>query len=146
MMMENNMNNVKFIPLESHLISLIQNTHQYSTPFDILVKSKNGSLELMKATSIFHDSTATRKPSTVGDILLYEYLEPSGLKINDLAEILNVHRNSASALINNNRKLSTDMAFRLAKAFETSAKFWLNIQLAVDLWHQKNDWGGVQGE
>jgi addiction module HigA family antidote len=79
-------------------------------------------------------SQATRKPSTVGDILLYEYLEPSGLKINDLAEILNVHRNSASALINNNRKLSTDMAFRLAKAFETSAKFWLNIQLAVDLW------------
>ena len=50
------MNNVKFIPLESHLISLIQNTHQYSTPFDILVKSKNGSLELMKATSIWHGS------------------------------------------------------------------------------------------
>ncbi|MFW8194520.1 addiction module antidote protein, HigA family, partial [Klebsiella pneumoniae] len=27
-------------------------------------------------------SQATRKPSTVGDIILYEYLEPSGLKIN----------------------------------------------------------------
>lgn len=79
-------------------------------------------------------SQATRKPSTVGDILLYEYLEPSGLKINDLAEMLNVHRNSASALVNNNRKLSTDMAFRLAKAFETTAKFWLNIQQSVDLW------------
>ena len=49
-------------------------------------------------------SQATRKPSTVGDIILYEYLEPSGLKINDLAEMLNVHRNSASALVNNNRK------------------------------------------
>ncbi|HDT6091440.1 TPA: HigA family addiction module antidote protein [Raoultella ornithinolytica] len=79
-------------------------------------------------------SQATRKPSTVGDIILYEYLEPSGLKINDLAEMLNVHRNSASALVNNNRKLSTDMAFRLAKAFNTTAKFWLNIQQSVDLW------------
>jgi len=79
-------------------------------------------------------SQATRKPSTVGDILLYEYLEPSGLKINDLAEMLNVHRNSVSALVNNNRKLSTDMAFRLARAFETTAKFWLNIQQSVDLW------------
>lgn len=79
-------------------------------------------------------SQATRKPSTVGDIILYEYLEPSGLKINDLAEMLNVHRNSASALVNNNRKLSTDMAFRLAKAFNTTAKFWLNIQQSIDLW------------
>lgn len=79
-------------------------------------------------------SQATRKPSTVGDILLYEYLEPSGLKINDLAEMLNVHRNSVSALVNNNRKLSTDMAFRLAKAFDTSAQFWLNLQQAVDIW------------
>ncbi|MFN1022348.1 HigA family addiction module antitoxin, partial [Escherichia coli] len=43
-------------------------------------------------------------------------------------------RNSASALVNNNRKLSTDMAFRLAKAFDTTAKFWLNIQQSVDLW------------
>ncbi len=29
------------------------------------------------------------------------------LKINELAELLHVHRNSVSALINNNRKLTT---------------------------------------
>ncbi|GAB5104259.1 hypothetical protein EC2021H102_28660 [Escherichia coli] len=28
---------------------------------------------------------ATRKPTTPGDILLYEYLEPLDLKINELA-------------------------------------------------------------
>jgi addiction module HigA family antidote len=75
-------------------------------------------------------SQATRKPSTVGDIILYEYLEPSGLKINDLAEMLNVHRNSASALVNNNESC-LPMAFRLAKAFDTTAKFWLNIQQSL---------------
>ena len=84
-------------------------------------------------------SQATRKPSTVGDILLYEYLEPSGLKINDLADMLGVHRNSVSALVNNNRKLSTDMASRLSKAFETTALFWLNIQQSVDLWEVLNN-------
>ncbi|MEI7202565.1 HigA family addiction module antitoxin, partial [Pectobacterium parvum] len=61
---------------------------------------------------------AQRKPTSVGDVLLYEYLEPTGLKINDLAEMLNVHRNTISALVNNNRKLTVDMAFRLAKAFD----------------------------
>ncbi|WP_318375681.1 HigA family addiction module antitoxin [Enterobacter sp.] len=82
---------------------------------------------------------ATRKPTTVGDILLYEYLEPLNLKINELAEILQVHRNTVSALVNNNRKLTTDMAFRLAKAFDTSVDFWLNLQAAVDLWEVEND-------
>lgn len=82
---------------------------------------------------------ATRKPTTVGDILLYEYLEPLDLKINELADMLHVHRNTVSALVNNNRKLTTDMAFRLAKTFGTSVDFWLNLQAAVDLWEVEND-------
>ncbi|EIH4660074.1 HigA family addiction module antitoxin [Escherichia coli] len=82
---------------------------------------------------------ATRKPTTVGDILLYEYLEPLDLKINELAEILHVHRNTVSALVNNNRKLTMDMAYRLAKAFDTSVDFWINLQTAVDLWEVEND-------
>ena len=82
---------------------------------------------------------ATRKPTTVGDILLYEYLEPLDLKINELADMLHVHRNTVSALVNNNRKLTTDMAFRLAKAFGTTVDFWLNLQAAVDLWEVEND-------
>ena len=82
---------------------------------------------------------ATRKPTPPGDILLYEYLEPLDLKINDLAKMLHIHRNTISALVNNNRKLTTDMAFRLAKAFDTSVDFWLNLQTAVDLWEIEND-------
>ena len=82
---------------------------------------------------------AMRKPTTVGDVLLYEYLEPLDLKINDLAEMLHVHRNSVSALVNNNRKLTTEMAFRLSVAFETSVEFWLNLQSNVDVWEVEND-------
>lgn len=82
---------------------------------------------------------ATRKPTTPGDILLYEFLEPLNLKINDLAEMLQVHRNTVSALVNNNRKLTADMAFRLAIVFNTSAEFWMNLQSAVDIWEIENN-------
>ena len=53
--------------------------------------------------------------------------------------MLHVHRNTVSALVNNNRKLTTDMAFRLAKAFGTTVDFWLNLQATVDLWEVEND-------
>lgn len=82
---------------------------------------------------------ATRKPTTPGEVLLYEYLEPLGLKINDLAEMLHIHRNSVSALVNNNRNLSVDMAVRLAKAFDTTVEFWLNLQQNVDIWEVKTN-------
>ncbi|WP_428945622.1 HigA family addiction module antitoxin [Pantoea sp. FN060301] len=82
---------------------------------------------------------ATRKPTTAGEVLLYEYLEPLDLKINDLAEMLNVHRNTVSALVNNNRKLTPDMAFRLAVVFDTTPTFWLNFQNSVDVWEIEND-------
>lgn len=82
---------------------------------------------------------AMRKPTTPGEVLFYEYLEPLGLKINDLAEMLHIHRNSVSALVNNNRKLSVDMAVRLAKAFDTTVEFWLNLQQNVDIWEIQSD-------
>lgn len=82
---------------------------------------------------------AKRKPTTVGDMLLEEFLIPYGLKINNLAEMLDVHRNTASAIVNNNSKLSLDMAIKLAKVFGTSVELWLNLQRNVDLWELEND-------
>ena len=82
---------------------------------------------------------ALRKPTTPGDVLQYEYLEPLNPKISDLAEMLNVHRNTISALVNNNRKLTADMAIKLAKAFDTTIEFWLNLQLNVDIWEAQSN-------
>ncbi|HAL9358364.1 TPA: addiction module antidote protein, HigA family, partial [Escherichia coli] len=36
-------------------------------------------------------------------------------------------------------KLTTEMAFRLAKVFDTTVDFWLNLQAAVDLWEVENN-------
>ncbi|MGC6409059.1 HigA family addiction module antitoxin [Bisgaard Taxon 45] len=84
-------------------------------------------------------SRAQRKPSTVGDILLDEYLIPLNLKIADLATMLDVHRNTASALVNNNTKLSLEMALKLARLFNTGPEFWLNLQMKLDLWEIENN-------
>ncbi|MBE2899217.1 HigA family addiction module antidote protein [Pasteurellaceae bacterium 20609_3] len=66
-----------------------------------------------------------RKPATVGEVLQEEFLLPLDLKIGDLAEVLDVHRNTASSLVNDASRLSLEMAVKLAKAFGTSAEFWL---------------------
>lgn len=75
-----------------------------------------------------------RKPTSVGEILQEEFLEPLQLKISDLAEILDVHRNTASNIVNNSSRITLEMAVKLAKAFDTSPEFWLNLQNNVDLW------------
>ena len=81
----------------------------------------------------------TRKPTTPGEVLQHEFLGPLNLKIADLAEMLNVHRNTISALVNNNRKLTADMAFRLSRVFDTSIEFWLNLQQNIDIWEVQNN-------
>jgi addiction module HigA family antidote len=73
-----------------------------------------------------------RIPTRPGDVLLYDYLKPLNMEISDLADMLNVDRNTASALINNKIILTADMASRLAKTFDTSVEFWLNLQQNPD--------------
>ena len=64
---------------------------------------------------------ATRKPTTPGDILLYEYLEPLDLKINELAELLHVHRNSVSALINRSEEHTSELRHSTRSRMPSSA-------------------------
>lgn len=92
-----------------------------------------------EATVKNHETGNKKTDDTRRYSSLYEYLEPLDLKINELAELLHVHRNRVSALINNNRKLTTEMAFRLAKVFDTTVDFRLNLQAAVDLWEVENN-------
>ncbi len=96
-------------------------------------------IAIHREATVKNHETGNKKTDDTRDILLYEYLEPLDLKINELAELLHVHRNSVSALINNNRKLTTEMAFRLAKVFDTTVDFRLNLQAAVDLWEVENN-------
>ena len=75
-----------------------------------------------------------RRPITVGQMLVIEFLEPMHLEISELAEAMGVHRNTLSRLVHDRGALTAPMAIKLAAALANTPEFWLNIQHAVELW------------
>lgn len=77
-------------------------------------------------------------PPHVGEVLKEIYLDPLDLTLTDTAKALGVSRQALSELVNGKRSLSTEMAMRLSKAFNTSPEMWLNLQTQFDLWRLRN--------
>ncbi|MEK6481848.1 HigA family addiction module antitoxin [Catalinimonas sp. 4WD22] len=73
-------------------------------------------------------------PPHPGEILREDYLEPLQLTVTRTAEALGVTRKNLSEILNGHTGISPEMAVRLSKAFNTSAQFWLNLQVQYDLW------------
>lgn len=80
-----------------------------------------------------------RKPSTPGEILLKEYLEPAGIAQTDFAKHIGMATSTLSRLIDGKTKLTIRTAYRLAKATKTTVEFWVNLQQAIDLAEAKAD-------
>ena len=78
--------------------------------------------------------TTQRKPVTVGEILVEEFLAPMGLTQAALAEAMGVQRKHVNELCNNRRTVTAATALILARVFGNSAEFWLNVQRRNDLW------------
>jgi len=77
-------------------------------------------------------------PVHPGKILKEMYIEPLGLTVTAAAKSLGVTRKTLSELINSRSGMSTVMALRLSKAFDTSPEYWLNMQQNYDLWKMQN--------
>jgi addiction module HigA family antidote len=75
-----------------------------------------------------------RKPTTPGEILLEEFLIPLGMTQKDLALHLRCDYKVINRIINGESSVSPDMAIKLGLAFNTTPDFWLNAQMAMDLW------------
>ncbi|HGS5286061.1 HigA family addiction module antitoxin [Vibrio cholerae] len=75
-----------------------------------------------------------RRPVTVGQMLVTEFLEPMNIEINELAEAMGVHRNTLSRIVHDKGALTAPMAIKLAAALGNTPEFWLNIQHSVELW------------
>jgi addiction module HigA family antidote len=67
-------------------------------------------------------------------MLKEEFLEPMGLTQQQLADGIGVSYQRINELINGKRGLTTSTALRLAKYFNTSPDFWLNMQRANELY------------
>ena len=63
---------------------------------------------------------------------------PSSRTQRALAEAMGVPRKHVNELCNDRRAVTAATALILARAFGTSAEFWLNIQRRRDLWEAMN--------
>ena len=72
-------------------------------------------------------------PIHPGEILREDFMVPLGLSMNKLALDLHVPVTRIAEIVHERRGISPDTALRLARYFNTSARFWLNAQAAYDL-------------
>ena len=75
-----------------------------------------------------------RKPATIGEILVEEFMKPIGLTQGALAEAMGVQRKHVNQLCNDRRNVTAATALILARVFGNGADFWLNVQRRSDLW------------
>jgi addiction module HigA family antidote len=78
--------------------------------------------------------TTKRKPVSVGEMLVEEFLTPMGLTQGALSEAMGVQRKLVNELCNDRRAITADTALMLARVFGNSPDFWLNVQRRTDLW------------
>jgi addiction module HigA family antidote len=67
-------------------------------------------------------------PVHPGEILREEFLSPLNLSAYAVAHAIGVPRTRIERLVSEKVDLSPDTALRLARFFETSAEFWMNLQ------------------
>ena len=75
-----------------------------------------------------------RKPTHPGELIREDLLPELGMSQNQLARLIGVSRRIISDIVNEHRRVTPDLAFRLARVFNSTPEMWLNMQQAVDLW------------
>ena len=80
-------------------------------------------------------------PIHPGEILLEEFLVPSGISQYRLAKDISVPPRRINEIVRGQRSITADTALRLARFFRTSERFWLNLQTRHDLEVEKDRLG-----
>jgi addiction module HigA family antidote len=87
-----------------------------------------------------------RPPTHPGEVLLEDFLKPLGMTQTEFAERAQISWGRVNQLINGKRGVTPDTALRLDRLFGAEAQFWLNLQLAWDLWHAMHSPGAKEIE
>lgn len=74
-----------------------------------------------------------KDPAHPGEVLKELYLDPLGMSPYALARRLRVPRTRIERLVRGKTGISADTALRLARFFNTTPEYWLNMQRAWDL-------------
>lgn len=75
-----------------------------------------------------------RAPTHPGEMLLEEFLVPMEITQRELADAIHVPYQRVNKLVNQKRGVTPSTALRLARFFNVSADFWLNMQVRWDLY------------
>ena len=75
----------------------------------------------------------TLAPIHPGEILSQDFMKPLKLSMNKLAMDLRVPTTRIAEIVHGARSVTADTALRLARYFNTSPQFWLNLQRDYDL-------------
>ena len=72
-------------------------------------------------------------PIHPGEILRDLYLEPLQMTAGALARKLNVPQTRIERIVSEKIGITSDTALRLARYFDTTPEFWMNLQTGYDL-------------
>lgn len=78
-------------------------------------------------------SELSPRPVHPGEILREDFLPEYSLTPGSLAKALNVPRDRIEKLVREKRAVTADTAMRLARYFNTTPQFWMNLQNNFDL-------------
>jgi len=75
-----------------------------------------------------------RAPTHPGEMLMEEFLSPMHITQRELADAIHVPYQRVNELVNQKRGVTPSTALRLARFFDISPDFWLNLQVKWDLY------------
>ncbi|MGD2123929.1 MAG: HigA family addiction module antitoxin [Gemmatimonadota bacterium] len=83
-----------------------------------------------------------RTPTPPGEFL-QEFLEDLGISQSELARRIQVPFQRVNDVVHGRRAMTPSTALRLSKFFGTTATFWMNAQIACDLYEAEREEGRI---
>lgn len=78
--------------------------------------------------------TETAEPTTVGEMLLEEFLKPMGMSSHELADLMKITDKRIEDILMNFKKINKREGLLLAKIFQTDNDFWTRLQRTHFKW------------
>lgn len=78
-------------------------------------------------------ATNRMRPIHPGEVLREEYLVPLNMTAHALAMALHLPAPRINEIVREKRAVTPDTALRLARFFDSTAEFWMNLQSSYDL-------------
>ena len=84
-----------------------------------------------------------RRPTTPGELIYEEFMEPQQLTQAELAKKAGIPSNRLNQILSGKKPVTPEIAKRLEKVLGVSKKTWMNMQKAVDVWDAQKQQTGT---